>query len=135
MRPEPQPALLPKCPDPPEWLSPYAKEEFHRVAGELHLLGLLTCIDVSALGAYCHAYSIWRQAAEALEAIAAGDPTMRGLLIKSPRSGKAQRNPLVKIASDAASDMISYASQFAITPIARSRLAAGVYNQPAPPSS
>jgi len=38
----------------------------------------------------------------------------------------------VKIASDAAADMIRFAGEFALTPIARSRLAAGVYGQPAP---
>jgi phage terminase small subunit len=64
-----------------------------------------------------------------LEAIAAGDPVMRGLLIKSPRSGKAQRNPLVKIAADAAADMIRYAGEFGLTAVVRTRLAQGIQSQ------
>jgi P27 family predicted phage terminase small subunit len=46
--------------------------------------------------------------------------------------GNARRNPLVKIAADAAEDMVRYASEFGLTPVARSRLAVGVYGQPAP---
>jgi phage terminase small subunit len=58
---------------------------------------------------------------------------MHGLMIKGI-DGNARRNPLVKVAADAAEDMIRYAGEFALTPIARSRLAAGVGAQPSLPS-
>jgi P27 family predicted phage terminase small subunit len=131
MRPEPQPALLPKCPEPPPFLTGYAADEWWAVAPELHNLGLLTSVDVSCLAAYCYSYGIWRDAAEALAKIAARDEATHGLLIKGT-DGNAKRNPLVKIAADAAADMVRYANEFGLTAVARSRLAAGVYGQPAP---
>jgi phage terminase small subunit len=50
-------------------------------------------------------------------------------LIKN-NDASARRNPLIKISADAASDMIRYAGEFGLTPVARSRLAAGVGGQP-----
>jgi phage terminase small subunit len=49
-----------------------------------------------------------------------------GLLVKMT-DGHRRRNPLVKIAADAASDMIRFA--FCLTPVARSRVTAGVLGQ------
>jgi P27 family predicted phage terminase small subunit len=131
MRPEPRPAIEPKCPDPPAFLSPYAQDEWWRVAPELHVLGLLTSVDVACLAAYCAAYATWREAAEALEKSAARDEQWHGLLIKGV-DGNVRRNPLVKIAADAAEDMLRFAGEFALTPVARSRLAAGICGQPGP---
>jgi P27 family predicted phage terminase small subunit len=65
----------------------------------------------------------------ALARMAANDPLMSGLVVKTC-VGDARRNPLVKIASDAASDMLQFNAQFGLTPIARSRLAAGIHGQP-----
>ena len=43
---EPQPdPTMPECPD---WLMADAKEEWHRVAPELHRIGLLTIVDQTA---------------------------------------------------------------------------------------
>ena len=70
-----------------------------------------------------------------LTKIAARDEATSGLLIKGT-DGNARRNPLVKIASDAAEDMLRLASEFGFTPVVRSRLAAaGVYGQPPTPSN
>jgi P27 family predicted phage terminase small subunit len=101
-----------------------ASDEWWRVAPELWRIGLLRVTDVAPLAAYCYAYAQWRTAVEALARIAAGDPNMAGLLIKTT-DGNPRRNPLVKIASDAAEDMLTFAGQFGLTPVARSRLAAG----------
>ena len=57
------------------------------------------------------------------------DAVTRGLLVKTVR-GDARRNPLVKIAADAATDMIRFAGEFGLTTVARSRIAAGVGGQP-----
>jgi phage terminase small subunit len=62
-----EPALLPKCPEPPEWLPQYAKEEWWRVAPELHVLGLLSALDTACLSAYCSSFSLWRSASEELD--------------------------------------------------------------------
>ena len=66
MRQPPEPAILPKCPEPPEWLHEYAKAEWWRVAPQLHVLGLLSLVDIACLSAYCASYAIWREASEQL---------------------------------------------------------------------
>jgi P27 family predicted phage terminase small subunit len=49
---------------------------------------------------------------------------MHGLLVKTT-DGNARRNPLLKIAADAAEDMLRFAGEFGLTPVARTRLASG----------
>ena len=131
LRPTPEPASEPKCPEPPPFLSAYAKDEWWQVAPDLHRLGLLTVADVASLGAYCYAYGQWRMAAEALARMADRDENMHGLLIKTT-DGNARRNPLVKIAADAAEDMLRFAGEFGLTPVARTRLAAGGFGPSSP---
>jgi P27 family predicted phage terminase small subunit len=93
---------------------------------------MLTRVDLPSLGAYCHSYQIWRTAAEAIAKMAAGDPLMSGLVIKS-KYGEAASNPLLSIARKAAADMVKFAGEFGLTPIARSRLAAGGWEPPPGP--
>ena len=59
---------------PPGFLMPAAKDEWWRVAPQLHYLGLLTAIDVTALAAYCQACGRRQQAEDALAAMAERDP-------------------------------------------------------------
>jgi P27 family predicted phage terminase small subunit len=127
----PEPALLPKCPEPPSFLSQFAQDEWWRVAPELWALGLLTVLDTGCLAAYCQTYAHWRTAEEALARVAERDTVTHGLLIKTT-DGNARRNPLVKVAADAANDMVRYAGEFGLTAVARSRLAGGVHGQPGP---
>ena len=129
LRAEPEPAQPATCPDPPPFVTGYAADEYWRVAPELHKLGLLTVVDLMPACAYCVSYSRWRTAEETLARMAESDPVTHALLIKSS-DGNPRRNPLVKIAADAAADMVSYAGEFGMTPVARSRIAAGVGGQP-----
>jgi P27 family predicted phage terminase small subunit len=117
LRPPPEPSILPECPPPPDWLHNYAKQEWWRVAVELHVVGLLTSVDVACLSAYCSSYAMWRQASEQLT---------RENLLSETRDGRPCRNPLIKIIADAAADMVRYAGEFGLTPVARTRIAAGV---------
>src|SRR5215467_2147685 len=114
---EPTPAIAAEIPEPPEFLSVHAREEWLRLSPELYRLGLLTIVDVHAFAAYCQAYARWRQAEEALGA---------GELVELDKRFKRIRvykeNPLVRIAAAAARDMLSYAGQFGLTPVARSRI-------------
>jgi phage terminase small subunit len=64
-------------------LAQYAKEEWWRTAPQLHVLGLLSSVDVACLAAYC-----------------------------------------------AASDMVRYAGEFGLTPVARTRIAQGIQQPP-----
>ena len=120
--PEPQPAIAQMAPDAPAYLTGYAMDEWYRVADELHGLKLLSVLDVHALAAYCSAYSMWRTAVETMHMLADRDPVMHGLIIKTS-AGAAMQNPLILTARQAARDMVNYASEFGMTPIARSRLA------------
>jgi P27 family predicted phage terminase small subunit len=104
-------------------------DEWWCCAPHLHRLGLLTVLDHMPLAAYCVAYARWRQAEEAIAAFAAKDAVTSGLLVKTT-VGDARRNPLVKIAADAAVDMLKFSSEFGLSPVARSRLSAGVHGQP-----
>ena len=133
LHPEPVPEIAKTCPEPPSFITGYAADEWWSVAPELHRLGLLTRVDVASLAAYCQAYGHWRTAEEALARMADRDEHMHGLLIKTV-DGNVRRNPLVKIAADAAEDMLRFAGEFGLTPVARTRLAAGGYAQPSSPS-
>ena len=120
-RPPPEPAILPKCPEPPEWLHEYAKEEWWRTAPQLHVLGLLSAIDVACLGAYCSSFAMWRDASEQLRA--------EGLTAETA-DGRQCRNVLTKTVREAAADMVRNAGEFGLTPVARTRIAQGIHPQP-----
>ena len=111
-------------PSPPSFLTGYAREEWDRVAPGLFLFGLLTELDVATLGGYCEAFKRWKTAVEALDQVAALDPAMQGLLVRGSE-GQARPNPLVRIAAEAASDMVRFAGEFGFSPAARSRIAMG----------
>ncbi len=129
IRPEPEPPRAEACPEPPPFVIGYAADEWHRIAPELYALKLLTVVDLMPLAAYVVAYARWRTAVESLARTADADPVTHALLIKST-DGSPRRNPLVQIARQGADDMVQYASMFGMTPVARSRIAAGVGGQP-----
>lgn len=121
-RAEPKPAAA-GLPQPPAELSGDARNEWRRVAQQLHQAGLLATLDRAALAAYCQAFARWRQAERALAAMAEKDAVTGGLLIKTS-NGNAIQNPLVGIANKAAAAMVRYAAEFGMTPSARSRIEA-----------
>lgn len=127
---EPRPAMSRDIPEPPPFLIGYAKEEWHRVITELYRLKLVTSVDINPLAAYCQAYSRWRTAEERLADLAARDPVSAGLMIKSA-GGTPIQNPIVGVANRAAADMLRYASEFGLTPAARTRLSSSGANAPA----
>ena len=81
-------------------------------------------MDTAAFAAYCDAYSRWRTAVESVARMAGRDELMHGLLIKT-MDGNARINPLVRVVGKAAEDMVRFASEFGLTPAARSRIATG----------
>ena len=92
---EPEPQIAESAPEPPPFVVGYAADEWWRVAGELHRLGLLTVLDVMPLAAYCESYKNWRRAVETMHAMAAPDTS--GLLVKRA-DGNPAPNPLIGIA-------------------------------------
>jgi P27 family predicted phage terminase small subunit len=130
---EPQPSIPARRPEPPAFLSAYAKEEWERVAPEAFTLRLLSNLDRACFSAYVESYARWRTAEEALALMAANDPVMRGLIVKGKR-GTAIENPLVYISRQAVRDMLRFAAEFGFTPAARSRINGGGDMSPRPPS-
>ncbi|WP_158091579.1 phage terminase small subunit P27 family [Bradyrhizobium canariense] len=130
---EPEPTIPATCPEPPPHIVGYASDEWWTTGPELHRLGLLTRVDVPSFAAYCYAVGQWRLAAEALARMQSNDPLMNAQLIKN-RDGDAAVNPLLNIVRKYAGDVVRYAAEFGLTAAARSRLAAGGYTAPSPPS-
>ena len=116
---EPNPA--PALPDPPPHLDTYALEEWEVISKSLYALGLLTEIDKNTLAAYCGAYSRWRHAEEELNVLRARGGALNALVQKTV-SGNWIQQPLIGIANKAAADMVRYASEFGMTPVARAKL-------------
>jgi P27 family predicted phage terminase small subunit len=121
IKPEPMPRSASKCPAPPAHLSEYAAHEWRRFAPELYRLGLLTILDETSFAAYCSAYALWRAAEERL--------SKEDLVAPGSERNKVV-NPVLKIASQAARDLIRFGTEFGLTPSARARVAAGM-----PPAS
>ena len=117
---EPQPKPV-RRPRPPIDLDEDAKKEWGRVVRELEALGLLSKLDLPVLSAYCVAYSRFKSANDALNAVADKDKAFRGLLIKT-KQGNWIQNPLVGVARRAADDMTRLAAEFGMTPSSRTRL-------------
>jgi phage terminase small subunit len=81
------------------------------------------------MAAYACAYARWRLAEETLERQAKRDPANAALTVRDAR-GTLRQNPLVRVARAAADQMITWAGQLGCTPIARTRLTAGVLGSP-----
>jgi P27 family predicted phage terminase small subunit len=117
----PQPSAPVDVLEPPAFLPPYAQEEWHRLAGELHALRLLTVADVKTFAAYCGAYATWRRTEEELARAAREECAVAGgLLVRSAQGDKA--NPLLSISRKAAADLVRYGTEFGLTPVSRGRL-------------
>jgi P27 family predicted phage terminase small subunit len=109
LRNEPRPDRGASCPEPPEWLGGYAKQEWARIGPELHRIGLLTVVDVAVFAAYCQAVHHWRVAEELAR-----------------KRDAAEKRVLLQIARQAAAAMLRFASQLGCTPVARARIGAGI---------
>lgn len=107
--PKPEPAI----PDCPTELGLVARREWERMVTELSKLRILTALDRAALAAYCNAYALWAEAAEAIQKY--------GTMVKSP-SGYPIQSPYVSIGNRQAEIMMRIASEFGFTPASRSRI-------------
>jgi P27 family predicted phage terminase small subunit len=119
-----RPTSAPECPEPPAFLDEYSAAEWRRVAPELWRLGLLTVLDHMTLAVYAVTYGRWRQCEELL---AGADLVVEG------SAENMVVNPILKVAVQAARDVIRFGSEFGLTPAARVRVRAGI-DPPRPPS-
>ena len=116
-----EPKPRPRIPSPPAELYDDAKVEWRRISRILYRLGLLTELDRAALAAYCQAWGRWITAERALAEMAKRDQLTSALMIKTGK-GYAIQNPLVGTANKAMIAMMRAASEFGMTPAARSRI-------------
>jgi len=103
----------PIAPEPPEWLSDAAREEWDRLAPEIEELGLLTGADRAAFAGYCSAYASW-VAAEGF--LAAHGATV------TAQSGYLMPHPMVAVARHERAAMHRLGQEFGLTPFSRSRI-------------
>jgi len=108
-RAEPCPSLEVVMPD---WLSPDAAKHWPTVAKQLHDAGLLTSIDVTALGLYCESFARWKHAN--------GQIARFGTIVKTP-NGYPIQSPYLAIANHAHEQMVKLLAEFGMTPSSRSR--------------
>jgi P27 family predicted phage terminase small subunit len=109
----PQGTRLPEVPEPPAWLAPLARQEWLRLSPELHRLGLLTSLDLSAFAVVCSTMGHWLECEAELEALR-GDPARRDVMA----------GPLAKVAREYAKDSIKFMGEFGLSPCAKMRLRA-----------
>ena len=116
---EPKPAK--KAPSCPQWLEPEGKKEWHRLAGQMERLGILTEVDMAAFAGYCQSYARWKEAEEFV--------SQHGTIVRTP-SGYWQTVPQVSIAQTYLKVMQKLAEQFGLTPSSRSRIIADATGNP-----
>ena len=110
---EPKPRKSSGLPRAPSYLNKKAQKEWRRMVKELHPIGLLTNIDLTALAGYCACYAEWIAAMAQIE--------KHGSLIKAP-SGYPMQSPYLNIANKAMIEMRKWLVEFGMTPSSRSRV-------------
>ena len=110
---EPQPKKSEKLPLAPRYLNKVAQKEWRRMVKELHPIGLLTNIDLTALGGYCACYADWIEAMQKIQE--------KGSLVKA-QSGFPMQSPYLNIANKAMIEMRKWLVEFGMTPSSRSRV-------------
>lgn len=120
---EPLPPVT-DLPTPPPWLHPYAVECWEDLAADLWSMGVLTDVDTKMFAALCMSWARWQTAEEDLAKMAESDPITHALLLKT-KEGNAVQNPLVGIANVARRDFARLATEFGLSPSARTQIAAG----------
>jgi len=110
---EPQPKQRAKVPPAPRYLDAVAKKEWRRVAKQMHAIGLLTEVDITALSAYCQCFSTWVDATKKVQEL--------GAIVRTP-SGYPTQSPFLGIANKAQVEMRKWLTEFGMTPSSRSRV-------------
>lgn len=114
---EPKPKVgLPSC---PAHLSPLARREWRRMGRVLADLGVMTEIDGAVLASYCQAWADWCEAQQHLRS-----GVRFGESINAAGTLTIVESPWAKIAREAEARFMRAASEFGMTPSARSRVRA-----------
>ena len=102
-------------PDAPPWLSDEAREVWEATAPELDSLGSLKIQDGLVFTALCETWATYAAAIRAVRE--------QGIVLLNPETGHAHKNPLLTAAEVAGRDLLRFAAQFGLTPVAEVSLA------------
>lgn len=113
-----------EVPAAPDHLPPAARDVWDRLAGQMHVRGLLTGWDVEAFAAYCMA---WAMHVDASRELAESGALVSVERRRFNRGGdliatwvEMVENPAVKVAKESAATLRAFAQEFGLTPSARS---------------
>lgn len=117
--------LCQAIPEPPEWLSEIAKQEWDKVTLELFNKQMLHRIDLRLIEAYCNAIALHIETEQMLR------DKGRIQIFKNPDGTlkHMQAVPYQKIANDALDRALKIATQFGMTPTARTSISQPVIQQ------
>jgi P27 family predicted phage terminase small subunit len=119
---EPKPKASARVPAPPGELGKMAKNEWRRIAKELHAMGVLTRIDTKGLANYCQAYDDMLTARGLLHAWNLANPD--SINVVKSMTGNIKTHPYLSQMREARIDMMRFAAEFGLTPSSRSRVSA-----------
>lgn len=105
----------------PKELDAIASAEWKRLAPSLTLRGILTDWDRSIFTSYCQAWSTYSRSQTELNKLAK-DPKTFGGLVLTTGAGNQIQHPLVGIRNTAQRDMLRFATELGLTPVARVRV-------------
>ncbi len=114
---------------PPDFLAPYAREEWVRLVPMLVRMRLLSKVDVNTLAAYCQAFARWKAAEEQYTAACLENyEDAKGLMVRRGKTTKSKTlivNHMIALAHNAGWEMAKYGGELGLTPAARARIAGG----------
>ena len=103
-------------PDPPDFLSDYAMDEWNRITRQLENLNLISEMDMAALALYCQA---WGRIEKYERMVAAKGEA--GEIYKTT-NGNYQLSPLMWVINKAYEQVYKFISEFGFSPASRARL-------------
>jgi P27 family predicted phage terminase small subunit len=115
-RPVATPPVLERgLPDPPDWLPADVRVMWDWIAPQIDELGAIKPQDGLILATLCEIAATY--------AAAVADVYKNGQVLANPKTGMPHKNPALAVAETARRDLLRYAREFAITPLAESLLA------------
>ena len=117
---EMQVAKVEQPPKPPSWLTKTGKEQWILVTNELFTLQMLHAVDLALVEAYCNAIALHIETEQILQ-------ESGRIQIYRDEDGRIKHSqivPLVTVSKQALSDAIKLATQFGLTPSARTKISA-----------
>ena len=108
-------SLPKKMPEPPDYLSDYAREEWEYMAPLIYDSDLLRTPDGRAFANYCEIYAQWRRCCEQHK-----EEGYELTVINA--KGHIAMNPLLKVFEKCNVQMLAYLTQFGLTPASRGKV-------------